>query len=106
MAFIEDRRSFRRAFTMTALIAITASVVWAPRVSAAVGGDWIAFTRDPTGGPAFESGDEEIYAIRLDGTGAVRLTVNSCSDITPDASPDGRWLAWVQKCGSIVDIIG
>jgi Tol biopolymer transport system component len=71
----------------------------------AAGGNWIAFVRDPSGGFAFESGDEEIYAIRLDGTGAVRLTTNSCIDITPAASPDGRWLAWVQKCGSAVDIM-
>ncbi len=73
--------------------------------AAAAGGNWLAFVRDPTGGFAFESGDEEIYAIRLDGTGTVRLTTNSCIDITPAASPDGRWLAWVQKCGSAVDIM-
>ena len=73
--------------------------------AAVVGGDWIAFVRDPTGGSRFESGDEEIHASRLDGTGLVRLTFNSCIDITPSATPDGRWLAWVQKCGFNVDIM-
>jgi Tol biopolymer transport system component len=90
---------------LTLLAVIATTLASASRVSAAVGGDWIAFTRDPTGGTAFESGDEEIFAIRVDGSGAVRLTDNSCIDITPAASPDGRWLAWVQKCGSTVDIL-
>jgi Tol biopolymer transport system component len=67
--------------------------------------DWIAFVRDPTGGTAFESGDEEIAAIRADGTGSVQLTQNTCIDILPAASPDGRWLAWAQKCKKVVDII-
>jgi Tol biopolymer transport system component len=65
-----------------------------------LGGNWIAFTRDRTGGAAFESGDEELWAIALDGTGAKQLTFDTCSDLTPAASPDGRWLAWVRKCGS------
>ena len=79
-------------------------MVVAPTASAA-GGDWIAFTRDPTGGSASESGDEEVFAMRLDGTGSIQLTANTCADITPDASADGRWLAWVQKCGGVVDIL-
>lgn len=70
-----------------------------------VGGNWIAFTRDRTGGAQFESGDEELWAIALDGTGAKQLTFDTCSDLTPAASPDGRWLAWVRKCRSDVDIM-
>ena len=76
-----------------------------PPMASAAGGDWIAFTRDPTGGYAFESGDEEIYAMRLDGTGVTQLTTDACVDITPEASSDGRWLAWVQKCEGVVDIL-
>lgn len=95
--------SFVRMLVVSGLVAASASI---PSTGAsAAGGDWIAFTRDPTGGPAFESGDEEIYAIRTNGTGAIRLTTNSCIDITPAASPDGQWLAWAQKCGNAVDIL-
>jgi len=99
----------RRRVAVTALLVITSmltvGVLLDPPAASAVGGDWIAFTRDPTGGNSFESGDEEIYAMRLDGTGVIRLTTNTCIDITPAASADGRWLAWVQKCGSTVDIL-
>jgi WD40-like Beta Propeller Repeat len=98
------RRHVAMTFLAVASLIITALAV-APGAGAAVGGDWIAFTRDPTGGPAFESGDEEIFAMRPNGTGVVRLTTNSCIDITPAASPDGRWLAWVQKCGNVVEIL-
>jgi Tol biopolymer transport system component len=105
MATRRTHRSRRLLSAVLTSLVIAGPITLAPRVSAAVGGDWIAFTRDPTGGTAFESGDEELYAIRLDGSGAVRLTTNSCIDITPEASPDGRWLAWVQKCGSSVDIL-
>jgi len=100
--------SVRRRLGVVAVLAalVAGSVVLAgPREATAVGGNWLAFVRDPTGGSRFESGDEEIYAIRLDGTGAVRLTSNACIDITPAASPNGRWLAWVQKCGNLVDIM-
>jgi Tol biopolymer transport system component len=96
----------RATFAVVAAALLAAAfAVSAPSDAEAAGGDWIAFVRDPTGGFAFESGDEEIYAIRTDGTGAVRLTTNSCIDITPAASPNGRWLAWVQKCGGVVDIV-
>lgn len=91
------------AITLTSIVGVVVSSSASP--VAAQGGEWIAFTRDPTGGFAFESGDEELWAMRLDGTGAVRLTSNWCLDITPAASPDGRWLTWVQKCGSNVDIL-
>jgi Tol biopolymer transport system component len=87
------------------MIVAAALGVASPQPAVAVEGNWLAFVRDPTGGFAFESGDEEIYAIRVDGTGAVRLTTNTCIDITPAASANGRWLAWVQKCGSAVDIL-
>src|SRR5687768_10643301 len=101
-------RSYRRqaiaAVAATALVASMLALTLQGEASAA-GGNWLAFVRDPTGGFAFESGDEEIYAIRVDGTGVVRLTTNTCIDITPAASPNGRWLAWVQKCGSAVDIM-
>ena len=97
------RRQILLGLVAAACLLMTGLV--SPRASAEVGGDWIVFTRDPTGGTAFESGDEELYAIRLDGTSAVRLTTNSCIDITPSTSGDGRWLAWVQKCGSAVDIL-
>ncbi|HEX6844458.1 MAG TPA: hypothetical protein VF235_05010, partial [Actinomycetota bacterium] len=102
-ALVVRRRTMIGAAAGLALAATLLAVIASP--SAAMGGDWIAFTRDPTGGSAFESGDEEIHAMRLDGSGLVRLTTNSCVDITPSASPDGRWLAWVQKCGSAVDIL-
>jgi Tol biopolymer transport system component len=93
------------------IVVAIASLAWLfvsivpQEADAASGGDWLAFVRDPTGGARFESGDEEIWAIRLDGSGAVRLTTNTCIDITPAASPNGKWLAWVQKCGSLVDLM-
>ena len=97
----------RRAMAAVAAVACLAAVVtlWSPGEADAAGVEWLAFVRDPTGGSRFESGDEEIYAIRTDGTGEVRLTTNACIDITPAASPNGRWLAWVQKCGGAVDIL-
>jgi Tol biopolymer transport system component len=88
-----------------ALLGAVAASLFLAVPSAAAATDWIAFTRDPTGGSAYESGDEEIYAMRLDGSGLVRLTANACIDITPAASADGRWLAWVQKCGTAVDLL-
>ena len=96
-----------RVFLAVAVAIVVVGVlsVSGPGDAEAVGGEWLAFVRDPTGGFAFESGDEEIYAIRTDGSGAVRLTTNTCIDITPAASPNGRWLAWVQKCGGVVDIV-
>jgi Tol biopolymer transport system component len=59
---------------------------------------WIVFTRDPTPDPDYEGGDEELWAMRADGSGQVQLTSNTCADLTPDASPDGRWVAWVERC--------
>ena len=101
-------RSFRRrasaAVAASALVVGLLALTFQGEATASRGA-WLAFVRDPSGGSAFESGDEEIYAIRVDGTGAVRLTANTCIDITPAASPNGRWLAWVQKCGSAVDIM-
>lgn len=98
------RRALLVVVAMGSLAALLATTL--PRdAAAAAGGDWLAFVRDPTGGSRFESGDEEIWAITLDGARAVRLTTNACIDITPAASPNGKWLAWVQKCGNLVDIV-
>lgn len=94
------------ALVVAALPLLTWPAQSATTSTVAVGDQsWFVFTRDPSGGAGAESGDEEIYASRVDGSEVRRLTTNSCVDITATVSHDGRWLAWVQKCAKDVDIL-
>lgn len=102
------RRFLPVAVAMALVGATLALVVPALVGSASAGGvdnGWIIFTRDPTPTPDFEGGDEELWGVAPDGSTSFRLTNDNCADLTPDASADGTWVAWVQKCGSAVDLL-
>jgi Tol biopolymer transport system component len=50
-------------------------------------------------------GNEEIYAVNADGTGAAaNLTKNSASDNIPFFSPDGQWISFVSNRSGSYDI--
>jgi len=61
----------------------------------------------PTGSIAFvtdRDGNDEIYVMNVDGTGAVNVTSNSASETQPAWSPDGSQLAFVSDRNGNTDI--
>lgn len=53
--------------------------------------------RTPSGKIVFVSdrdGNLEIYSMNADGTNQTRLTTDSASDLSPDWSPDGKWIVF------------
>lgn len=42
---------------------------------------------------------QEIYRMNADGSGVVRLTDNTCTDLAPSSSPDGTMIAFASDCG-------
>lgn len=53
-------------------------------------GDWIYFTSDRGGSP-------QIYKMRANGGRATRVTFDGSYNVSPDPSPDGRYLAFVHQ---------
>jgi Tol biopolymer transport system component len=56
---------------------------------------------DPTddGSDEFETGDDEIYTSNPDGTGKLQLTNDDGNDFSPDYSPDGKKIVYVDSDG-------
>ncbi|NNM33853.1 MAG: S9 family peptidase [Gemmatimonadetes bacterium] len=56
-------------------------------------GTMIAFDRGPS--PLFDDNDEgEVWAMRADGTGAIRLTENGVPEYGAELSPDNSWVLY------------
>lgn len=70
-------------------------------------GETIAFSRGTTTScPLPASCGDELYTIRIDGTGLTRLTDHPGFDYQPDWSPDGSKIAFTRReCGSCEDHI-
>src|SRR5262245_52391543 len=76
--------------TIATLVAAAMLLVAAPPAGAVISGanGRIVFVSD-------RDGDNEIYAMRSDGTGVVQLTVNTASDTEPAVSGDGMSIAFI-----------
>jgi len=85
-------KAIRSLSTTIALIVATAMLLVAgPNPAGAViagGNGRIAFVSD-------SDGDNEIYAMRSDGTGVVQLTFNTANDTDPSVSGDGTRIAFI-----------
>lgn len=77
---------------LRALTANTGDGTGATAASWSPDGQRIAFSSDA-------DGDEDIYVIRLDGTGLRKITHNSADDSSPTWSPDGRRIAFDRSIG-------
>lgn len=77
------------AFTPTATITIVMPTSLPMNLSDLLPGELIIFASD-------RDGDSEIYAMKADGSGQVRLTDNEIHDILPVCSPDGERIAFAR----------
>ena len=62
-------------------------------IAFAAGGNRLIYSSAPEGS-INPSGDFELFSVKLDGTGKIRLTNNRVDDFDPASSPDGRWVAF------------
>lgn len=92
---------------VVALLALVLVITFAIGSSGGAEPGALAARRGPLGSIAFVSdrdGNSEIYSVRPDGGGLVRLTDHPAADFMPAWSLDGRQLAFVSDRGGTLDV--
>ena len=99
IAFESDRDRFSDIFVMNAdgteQTNVTSNTAFDRTAAFSPDGEKVAFDSNLSAGVDNPTGDTEIFAVNLDGTGLAQLTNNTARDLQPDYSPGGKKLAFV-----------
>ena len=93
----KKRGSAFLVLALGAMLATSAAVAGTAPEAQAAFNEKIVFVSDRTTGVDNPTGDNEIFTMNTDGTGARQLTFNDVDDAEPTLSPDGRKIAYMSR---------